>query len=127
VRRSCAEDGGIITGWLLQLVVILAVVGLLAHEVIAFGVAAVHLDDTGREVGLVARDVYRSDRSLPLARAAVERELADGAVELNSIEVVGEELVVTFTMRARTLVVHRVAPLQELATASSTRRVGWKP
>jgi hypothetical protein len=127
VRRPNAEDGGIITGWLLQLSSILAVVGLLAYEVIAVGVAAVHLDDTGRDVGVVARDVYRSERSLPLARAAVERELADEAAALVSFDVVDGELVLTLARRARTLVVHRVAPLQDLATASTTRRVRWQP
>jgi hypothetical protein len=127
VPRPCADDGGIITGWLLQLVTILAVVALLAHEVIAVGVAAVDLDDTGREVGTIARDVYRSERSLPRAQAAVEAELVDRTAELVSMEVVGEELVLTLGMRARTLVAHRVAPLEDLATASTTRRVRWQP
>jgi hypothetical protein len=120
------EDGGIITGWLLQLVLILAVVSLLVHEVVAIGVATVTLDDTARSATSVAVSSYRADRSLTSAQRAAEATAAEGSAEVVTVEEVDGELVVALSKRARTLLLHRVAPLQDLATATATRRAGWR-
>jgi hypothetical protein len=127
VRPWRRETGGIITGWLLQIVVFLAVVSVLVFEVVAIGVAHVSVDETGREVGRVARDAYRDQRSLDVAREAVERSLAGRTAALAELEVEGDEVVLTLTMPARTLLVHRVGPIADLATAETTRRVRWRP
>jgi hypothetical protein len=120
------EDGGIITGWLLQLLMILAVISLLVYEVVAVGVARVALDDTARDVARVARDTYRAERSLGAARTAAEDAVADGRADIVALDEVEGELVVTLSEQARTLLLHRVAPLEDLATATATRRVGWR-
>jgi hypothetical protein len=120
------EDGGIITGWLFQLLLILAVISVLVYEVVAIGVARVALDDTARDVARVARDSYRADRSLTGARAAAEDAAADDRADVVGLEEADGELVVTLSGQARTLLLHRVAPLEDLATATATRRVGWR-
>jgi hypothetical protein len=120
------ETGGIITGWLLQLLLILAVVSLLVHEVVAIGVATVTLDETTRAATSVAVASYRTDRSLVAAREAAEASAAEGTAEVVSLEERDGALVVTLAKRARTLLLHRVAPLEDLATATATRRAGWR-
>jgi hypothetical protein len=121
------EDGGIITGWLLQLVLILAVISVLVYEVVAIGVAAVSVDDSARDVARIARDVYRAERSLPAAHAAAEAATTAEATEVVALEEVNGELILTMSKRARTLLLHRVAPLEDKATTSTTRRVRWRP
>jgi hypothetical protein len=126
VRPWDRETGGIITGWLLQIVAFLAVVSLLVFEVVAIGVAHVSLDETAREVARVARDAYRDQRSLDAARAATERALEGRTAELAGLEVEEDEVVLTLTKPARTLLVHRIGPMADLATAETIRRVRWR-
>jgi hypothetical protein len=127
VTRRGGEDGDIITGWLLQLLMILALISLLVYEVVAVGVATVSVDDTTRDVARVARDTYRADRSLSTTIRASEAAAAEENTVVDALEVVEGELVLTLSKRARTLLIHRVTPMQDVATASSTRRVRWQP
>lgn len=122
-----AEDGGIVTGWLLQLVLILAVVSLVVYEIVAIAVVHVSLDDTSREIARVTRDAYRDGRSLVAAQDAAEDALEEERAEVMAVDEVDGELVITMSERARTLLLHRVPPLRDLATATTTRRVEWRP
>jgi hypothetical protein len=125
VRRGADDErGDIITSWLLQLLVFLAVVAFVVYEVIAVVATTISLDDAAREVARAARDEYRADRSLDRATDAAEQvaELRDAQVV--AVEEEGGELVVTVTRVAPTLVVHRIGPLAELAQVNATSRVG---
>jgi hypothetical protein len=126
VRRWRVQDGDIITSWLLQVVAFLAVVALVVHEVVAIGVAHVSVDETGRDAARVAAAAYADHRSLARTEEAVRAALGDRAAELAGLEVDDEELVLTLSRTARTLLVHRVGPIEDLATTSTTRRVRWR-
>jgi apolipoprotein N-acyltransferase len=127
VRPADQDDGDIITGWLLQLLAILAVISLVVYEVVAIGVAAVSVDEDARDAARVAAVSYRTDRSLPLARETADAAVTSEHTDVVSLTESNGELVITMSRRARTLLVHRVAALQDLATASTTRRVRWEP
>jgi hypothetical protein len=126
VARVRRQDGGIITGWLIQLVAILAVISLVVHEVVAIGVATVSVDEAARDGARAASAAYRSERSLSSAREAAEGTVSSEATEVVSLTEVDGELVITLHKRARTLLVHRVGPLEGLATPSTTRRIRWQ-
>jgi hypothetical protein len=125
--RLGGERGDIITSWLVQLLVFLAVVAFVAYEVVAVVATTISLDDTAREVARAARDEYRAERSLERATTAAAEvaELRD--VELVAVQEEDDELVVTLSRLAPTLVVHRIGPLEELARVSASSRVGWAP
>jgi hypothetical protein len=127
VRAAQREGGGIITGWLFQLLVILAVISLVVYEVAAIGVATVGVDEDARDASRAALVSYQTDRSLPLAREAAGAATTSEHTEVVSVTEANGELVITLRRRARTLLVHRVAALQDLATASTSRRVRWQP
>jgi hypothetical protein len=127
VARVHQQQGGIITGWLFQLVMILAVISLIVYEVVAIGVATVSADDAARDGAHAAGAAYRSERSLTSAREAAEGAVSSDAAEIVSLTEVDGELVITLRMRARTLLVHRIGALEGLATPSTTRRIRWQP
>lgn len=121
-----AEQGEIITGWLLKMLLTVAVLAIIAYEVISIGVTTVALDDNAREVARAARDAYRSSQSLEAAT-----EAAVAVADLHNAEVValedeGEELVITLQRQAPTLVTHRIGPLEDFTMASVTTRVSWQ-
>jgi hypothetical protein len=127
VARTHQQEGGIITGWLLQLVAILAVISLVVYEVVAVGVATVSVDDDARDGARAASAAYRSERSLTSAREAAEGAVDSDETEIVSLTEVDGELVITLHKRARTLLVHRIGALEGLATPSTTRRIRWQP
>lgn len=119
------EEGGIVTGWLFQLVVIMAVIGALGHEAISIGVTSVNLEDDARDVAVAAREAYgRGDMkgAQEAAAAAAERI----GVEFISLEVDGDTLVAEVTKQADTFFVHRIGPLEDLTTPTAQGRVRWR-
>jgi hypothetical protein len=127
VTPAHQQEGGIITGWLFQLVAILAVISLIVYEVVAIGVATVSVDDAARDGARAASTAYRSERSLASAREAAEGTVSSDETEIVSLTEVDGELVITLRKRARTLLAHRVGALEGLATPSTTRRIRWQP
>ena len=125
--RYGRERGGIITGWLLQMLVILGLVSLVAYELLSVVVTNVSLDDTARQVARATRDEYRASGSLDTATltAHAVAEVHDARV----VEVVedGDELVVELERDAPTLLVHRVPALEDRATATASVRVERAP
>jgi hypothetical protein len=119
------ECGGIIGGWLLQLVVILGVVGLLLFEVLSVVVATVSLDDVAREVARATRDEYRVERSIDAAAATAESIAASRDARVADVALEDDELVIVLERDAPTVLVHRIGPLQELATPTTSARIDW--
>lgn len=119
------DGGGIVGSWLLQLLAFLAVLAFVAYEVITVVVTTVSLDDTAREVARAARDEYRTTRSLERATQTAELTADLHDARVTSVTTDGDELVVELERQAPTVVVHRLGPLEDLATASSSSRIGW--
>ncbi|MBW3618703.1 MAG: hypothetical protein KY461_00525 [Actinobacteria bacterium] len=123
--RFASEHGGIVTGWLFQLLIIMAIIGVLGHEVISIGVTSVNLEDDARDVAVAARDAYgRGD--LDAAKEAAAAAASQLDAELLSLEVDGETLVATVTKQADTFFVHRIGPLEDLTTPTARGRVRWR-
>lgn len=121
-----SERGGIITGWLLKLVLSLAIFGLVAFEAGAIVVAKVTIEDIAGDAVAAAAQEYRSSQNQDAAEKAA-REVAEskGAVlEAFSVVENGKAVVVTLSKPAKTLFVHRIGVTDGWAVARSTRRRG---
>jgi hypothetical protein len=121
------QRGDIVTGWLLRLVVVMAVIGLLAYELLSVTVTGVSLDNNAREVARAARDEYRGDRSLHQATTAAVEVARTHGVEVTAVTEDGDVLVVDLQKTAPTLFVHHLGPLDGLTTANASRRIRWAP
>lgn len=127
MRRHQDDAGGIITGWLMQMLVFMAVVGVLVYEIGSIGVTAVGLDDISRDVARAAALNYRETRNLAKATAAAQERAEEFEVQI----VVGPEVddgdvVVTVSEQAPTLLVHRVGFLEDFSRPSVTGRAPWE-
>lgn len=124
MRRE--QSGEIITGWLLKLVLVVAVLGFIAYEGLSVVVTTVSLDDNAREVARAARDAYRIDGSVENAAEQAQQVADLHGAELVTLEEDGEDLVLTLQRQAPTLVIHRIGPLEDLTMVTVTTRVGWQ-
>ncbi len=120
------ERGEIITGWLVKMLLTVAVLALVAYEVISIGVTTFALDDHAREVARAARDAYRSEQSVEVATQAAVAVADRHDAEVVALEDEGEDLVITLQRQAPTLVTHRIGPLEGLTVASVTTRITWQ-
>jgi hypothetical protein len=120
------EVGGIVTGWLIQLVVIMAVIGFVGHEVISVAVTSINLEDDARDVAVAARDAYgRGD--LRAAQEAAQAAADELEVQLVDVEVGDDAVYATVTKQADTFVAHRIGPLEDLTAPTARGRVRWGP
>lgn len=119
------ELGGIISGWLLQMVVFLAVLAFIGHEMISVVVTTVSLDDTAREVARSARDEYRVTRSIDAATLVAISTADQRDARLIDVAAEGDELVVELGRDAPTLLIHRIGVLQDLTMVTTSARVSW--
>lgn len=121
-----SERGGIITGWLLKLVISLAIFGLVAFEAGAILVAKVSIEDIAGDAVAAAAQEYGASKNQDEAEKAA-RDVAEskGAVlEAFSVVENGKAVVVTLSKPAKTLFVHRIGVTEGWAVARSTRRRG---
>lgn len=121
-----SERGGIVTGWLIKLVVSLAIFGLVAFEAGAVVVAKVTIETVARDAAGEAADVFRREADGDAAREAARGVAEKNGAVLESFEVVenGEALLVTVSKRAKTIFLHRIGFTEDWAVARSTRRRG---
>lgn len=122
------ETGGIITGWLGQLVVLMAVLGVLGHEAITVAVTAINLEDDARDVAQSAARAYGAQPKLQTAQDAAAQQAERLGVELVGVEVNKEDgtVVATVTRTADTLFIHELGPLEDLATRTTSGRARWR-
>lgn len=120
------ESGGIITGWLTQLLVIMAFVALIGYEIVAVTVAAVTLEDEARGVANVAADAYGSDQRLERASAAAAEAGTTLDVEVLDLTIDGDHVVVSVRGQAGTLLLHRLGALEGLTRPTATARSNWR-
>lgn len=125
--RVHGREGGIVTGWLIQLVVFMAVLALVAYEVITVAVTAINLEDDAREVARAAAQAYGSRQNLAAATGAAETVASELEVGLEAVSEVDGTIRVDVVKTADTLLVHRLGPLEDLARTSATGRARWRP
>jgi hypothetical protein len=126
-RRDGNGEGGEISNWLIQLMVVMGVVGLVLYEIVALGVTTVQVDEVAREVARAARDEYLAASSLDRAEAVAGEAAEMHGATLIAVEIDQDELSVTLEKRANTVLVHRIGPLADRVTPSATRRAGLRP
>jgi hypothetical protein len=115
------ELGGVLGSWLVQAALVLAVVFVVGYELIAIGVTAVAVDDAAGEVARAARDAYRSsDAPLESAGRAAEEAAVVHRAEVEDVSVEGEELTVTLSRRATTLLLHRFDATDDLTVREAS-------
>lgn len=120
------QRGDIVSGWLIQLVLVMTVLGVIGYEVIAVAATALGLDGAARDVAVAGASAYRNDgENLAAATSASEVAAVEQEVELDSVEVTGDTLTVTVRKQAATLFVHRIGPLADLTRPSASGRARW--
>ncbi len=124
-RRDLGE---IVTGWLLRLTLTLAVLGVLAFDGIAYGVATITVHDAAAAGARAAADDYLTFRDVERAHGMAVAEVGEGAAIPRETFTVDETGTVSLTARrsARCLVL-RFLPQSESwlaveATASAAPR-----
>ncbi len=125
--RLRGEVGGIVTGWLVRLIAIMAVLGVVGYEVVTTAFNAVTIEDAAQEVARSARRAYQErDHRLEEARAAAAHEAGSQGVELLDTRVEGSQISVTVRDQADTLFVHRITQLNGLTIRTATSTVTWQ-
>ena len=120
------ERGDIVIGWLVKLVVSLAIVGLVAFEGGAIVVARVQADGTANDVANEAAIVYARGANADAAEKAARAEAERAGVTFISFSVVddGRAVAVTVEKKAKTLILHRIGSTRSWTEARSTRKRG---
>lgn len=120
------ETGGIITSWLVQVVLFLAVIAVIGFEVITIAVTSINLEDDARDVARAAAQAYGGERQLTSAREAAQHTAEEREVTL--VQVTEDDGVVSaeVTKRADTLFTHRIGFLEDLVLAEATGRARWR-
>lgn len=122
------EHGGIVIGWLLRVIVSIALFGVLVFEAGAVIVANVDADSAARNAALEAVHTYDDAKNYKAAKKDAE-EVAkqEGAVvvafDANTDGVGGQARVtVTVEKQAATLFIHKIGFLKRFRSARATSR-----
>lgn len=127
------ERGDMISSWLIQLALVMAVLGFLAYEGLSMVVTAVSLDGDAERIAEVAADVMQRSRQNTAdpddAEDAARAEAAEREVEIVELEIDEDEslIILTVTKEAPTLVSQYIPGLRDWTTPSATRRSKWRP
>lgn len=119
------EDGGIVSGWLVQMVAIVAVVAFVGFEGISIAIAHLSLDEDARQVAAAARSAYGGARDMEDAVEAGRRVAEEQGIEVLGVVEVEDppEVVFDLQKQASTLLLHRVGFLEGMTEARTSRRV----
>lgn len=127
-RRLRAERGGIVTGWIFKIAVMLAVLGVSVFEAGSIIVAKLSVDriaiEASQEAGLEYGRTRKTSEAEAVASQVAERQDAE---LVGHIEVSREYSLVTVTVRkeANTLIIGRIGFLKKytVQTASHSGRI----
>lgn len=119
------ERGDIIGSWLVQLLLVMAVVGLVGYEFLSVAITTLTLDGDAEQVADAAADAYERDQDEDDALAAAEREAQSRGAEVVEIIVDADTVRVTVVQPTSTLFVHLVPGLDDLADVAATRQSRW--
>ena len=126
-RHVRGERGDIITGWLAQLLVVMAVVGLVGYEALAVAIPALTLDGDAEEVADAAADAYESTSSEASALEAAEAEAETRDAEVVDLVIEEDGVEVTVSRPTATLFIHRIPGLEGTADVAATTRSRFRP
>lgn len=122
-----SQRGGIITGWLLRMVIGLILLGLVFFEAGSIVVARIGVDGTTKTAAREAALVYGNGRDAEAARAEAEKAATQGGARLVEFTISndGQEVTVTLERTAKTFVIHKIGALKKYAKvrASDTAAV----
>lgn len=122
------ERGDIISSWLVQLLMLMAVVGLVGYEFLTLSITSLTLDGDAKQVVDAAADAYERDQDEDDALAAAQQEAEERGAEVIDMTVEEDDVIeVTVTKPTGTLIVHRVPGLDNLDEVAMTRRSRWDP
>lgn len=121
------DDGAADGHWLLQLVVVLAILAFVGVEVFRLVMTGLQVDAAAGDVLEVAEDAYTASRRLEPARSAAADEAERLGVALVDVSLVAGVLEVTVQDVADTLVLHRVAGDAAFLNPAGTRSTGVDP
>jgi hypothetical protein len=127
VERVHDERGDIISGWLMQLLLFMAVVGLFGYELLSIAITTLTLDGDVEQVADAAADAYERSDSLDTALEAAQAEAAKRNTVVVDL-VVDEQarvVVVTVVKETPTLLIHRIPGLEGTKDVAATRRSGY--
>lgn len=122
---SGGEAGGIVTGWLLRIVLFLAVLAFVIFEGGAIAVNSITAEDAAREVGRAAVTAYRGSGDIDAAESAGIAAARERGVRLVEITIDRNSLSVTVTSTARTLVLHEIEMFDRFTIREVERRAEW--
>jgi hypothetical protein len=105
------ERGGIVVGWLIKIVVSLAIVAVVAFEGGALVLAHVGADTAATDASGEAALAYSHSHDASQARAAAQAQANMDGVSLTgfSVSADGKTVTVTVEKRARTIVLQRLS------------------
>lgn len=127
LRRFAGDrSGDIVSGWLLRLVVFMAVLAFIGYEVIVIGLNYVSAEDAAQEVARAARTAYIQSQDEDDAEDDALREADFRDVELVRFEVTDEHIIVDVTRNADTLVAHEIGFLEGMTVRTGTSRIRWR-
>lgn len=117
------ERGGIVIGWLMRLVVSLAIVAVGAYEGGAVIVAHVQSDSAATDVAEEAALAYAHAHDVDQARTAAEdKATTEGATLVRfSVDAGAKTVTVRVEKKARTLFLQRLSFTKKWAVAGTTR------
>lgn len=117
-----AQRGGIITGWLLRLVLGLVLLGLVFFEAGSVVVARVGVDGTAQTAAREAALIYGTSRNPDAARSEAEKAAVQGGARLVEFTIAsdGKEVTVTLERIAKTFVIHKIGPLKKYTTTRAS-------
>lgn len=123
-KRSGAERGGIVVGWLVKLVLSLLVVAAVAYEGGAIVFAHIASDSAATDVSDEAALEYSHSHDAPRAEAAARTKAKEeGATLLAfSVDPVSKTVTVTVEKAAHTIVLQRMSFTRSWTLARTTRR-----
>lgn len=121
------ERGDIISSWLVQLLLVMAVIGLVGYEALSIAITTLTLDGDAEQVADAAAEAYGrgGDRDAALQAAMDEAERRGAGV--TDLVVEDDVIFVTVTKDAPTVLVHRIPGLEGTGDVASTRRSRWGP
>lgn len=125
--RVLDERGDIISSWLVQLLLVMAVVGLVGYEALSIAITTLTLDGDAEQVADAAADAYERDQDTDDAREAANAEADRRGAEVIDLAVEDDVIFVTVSKDTPTVLVHRIPGLEGTAEVAATRRSRWGP
>ena len=123
MRRALGRDhGGIVIGWLLKILLSLAILGFVVFETGAVIVAKVTADRVAIDAADEAGQVYESTGSTAKAQDAAKNVAARDQADVIRFRLLygGKFVEVTVRKKASTVLVQRIGFLRKFATAEAT-------